>query len=207
MLHNETVEVHNLLKLNLESDSLTLKNETYQQNNKSIENSKILFQDNINSDQLYLPSLNEVIDEPLVNLETEQDNVTLLSENSHSVSEYYPYSNENIFQDYSTLVNVAVESKQAEIEQDNSIATESKHDNDSSLINVGFESELVEIDKLILANFPYLENTSVETILPTSIVTNIEREILLQDNSALTIVNVQGNLLLAYTDEFFFLQP
>jgi hypothetical protein len=46
-----------------------------------------------------------------------------------------------------------------------------------------------------------LDNNAI--FLPISNVTNIESDNCLQDNSAITLVNLQGNLILA-TDDFFF---
>ena len=108
-----------------------------------------------------------------------------LQDNSQLVSESYPYLNETLFQGYTPLVNE--ESAQAEIEKDH-------------LPLDDVENEQYNL-ALMFANFPYLENANLDD----NNATNIEREIFLQDNSALTLVDLQGNLILA-TDDFFFFQ-
>jgi hypothetical protein len=127
------------------------------------------------------------------NLKNVQDNISSLT-NSNSLSE-------NILHDNFTL---AVEKKNLKQISD----CKNNINDDKTLINdrENSDSEISKVN-LKISRFPYLENTNVETILSTSIATNIESESVLQDNSALTLLNVQDNLsLLADGDEFFFIQ-
>ena len=63
------------------------------------------------------------------------------------------------------------------------------------------DSTECSLDNLLF--FPYLENAILKPVSNTS---NINREILMQDNSALSLINFQGSLIVVYTDVFFFLQ-
>lgn len=143
----------------------------------------------------------------LVQTENLKSNMTL--KNSHFIPENL---NKYRVKDKSTL---AIEKEEIHlvnsINNFDCINNNDDDDNDKTPRKNNVDTELTKFEisntlQLNISRFPYLENTKNETILPTSIVTNIEDESLLQENTALTLVDAQNNLILAYKDEFFFLK-
>ena len=97
------------------------------------------------------------------------------------------------------------------------VSTLTKINNEGSIVKVKSDinsllqdnSNINSDPRLIVANFPYLKNTNFdnnENILPITNATNVDSETLVNGNSALSLVNLQNNIILAYNDEFFFFE-
>lgn len=132
------------------------------------------------------------------------NNSCLLSINCQSLNNFkYQYNSTK------NLVNKH-EAKEPEFEEDNSIFKDIGLE-DKANKNYCYESKeckerlFFDKNKQNLSTFPYLENDYNNALIPNSNFSCANRQIVMTDSSALTLVNFQGNLIAYRTDNLFLL--